>query len=43
MYLKKDIYFFLKEKEVISFKKLFSYLAYNISSSINISKLSSYL
>ena len=43
MYLKKDIYYFLKENEVISFKKLFSYLSYNISSSVNISKLSSYL
>lgn len=43
MYLKKDIYYFLKENEVVSFKKLFSYLAYNISSSVNISKLSSYL
>ncbi|MDQ7022305.1 MAG: DUF4143 domain-containing protein [Candidatus Gracilibacteria bacterium] len=43
MYLKKDIYYFLTEKEVISFKKLFSYLSYNISSSVNISKLSSYL
>jgi len=43
MYLKKDIYYFLKENDVISFKKLFSYLSYNISSSVNISKLSNYL
>jgi len=43
MYLKKDIYFFLKEKELVSFKKLFSYLAHNISSGLNISKFSSYL
>ncbi len=43
MYLKKDIYFFLTEKEVVHFKKLFSYLAYNISSHLNISRLSGYL
>lgn len=43
IYLKKDISFFLSWSELISFKKIFVFLATNISSSLNITKLSDYL
>ena len=42
-YLKKDVEFFLSWKEIINFKKLFAYLANNISSALNISDLSKFL
>lgn len=43
IYLRKDIQFFLGWSELISFKKMFAYLANNIWSAINISRLSSFL
>ncbi len=43
IYLKKDIAFFLSWNEIINFRKIFSYLANNISSLLNINDLSNYL
>ncbi len=43
IYLKKDIVFFLSSWDLVHFKKLFAFLANNISSYLNISTLSSFL
>ncbi len=43
IYLKKDIAIFLNWKDIISFKKMFSFLANNLSSWLNISEISSFL
>ncbi len=43
VYLKKDVQFFISWKEIINFKKMFSFLANNISSLLNINELSNYL
>ncbi len=43
LYMKKDITMFLSWKEIISFRKMFAYLANNISSNLNISELSWFL
>ena len=43
IYLRKDIWFLLWEKEVINFRKIFIFLSYNISSLLNIWELSNHL
>lgn len=43
IYLRKDVQFFLNWSDLISFRKMFAFLANNISSALNISQLSSFL